>query len=224
MKLTVLLSFLVILQLGATQRSLAQKRVSLDLRNVTLEEFFMELREQTGNVYVFNMADIAAAGDVTVRSDNELETDVLDRVLGGLNLGYKIVEDYIVVFKLQAKDEKPKKSVTVKGFVYDEKKQPLPGVTVQVVGTSVGTATTEKGWFSIDLPMLKGKLKFSFVGYKSQEVEFTEKTDTLKIYMKEEASDLDEVVVRAYGTQKKREVISCIFATRLKLKPPLPTL
>ena len=223
MKLTVLLSFLVILQLGATQRSLAQKRVSLDLRNVTLEEFFMELREQTGNVYVFNMADIAAAGDVTVRSDNELETDVLDRVLGGLNLGYKIVEDYIVVFKLQAKDEKPKKSVTVKGFVYDEKKQPLPGVTVQVVGTSVGTATTEKGWFSIDLPMLKGKLKFSFVGYKSQEVEFTEKTDTLKIYMKEEASDLDEVVVRAYGTQKKREVISAISTVTADEMKELPS-
>ena len=191
MKLTVLLSFLVILQLGATQRSMAQKRVSLDLRNVTLEEFFMELREQTGNVYVFNTDDIASAGDVTVRSDNELETDVLDRVLGGLNLGYKIVEDYIVIFKLPAKDEKPKESVTVRGFVYDEKKQPLPGVTVQVVGTSVGTATTANGWFSIDLPMLKGKLKFSYVGYQEQEVEFTEKTDTLKIYMKEEIEELE---------------------------------
>ena len=214
MKLTVLLSFLVILQLGATQRSMAQKRVSLDLRNVTLEEFFMELREQTGNVYVFNTDDIASAGDVTVRSDNELETDVLDRVLGGLNLGYKIVEDYIVIFKLPAKDEKPKESVTVRGFVYDEKKQPLPGVTVQVVGTSVGTATTATGWFSIDLPMLKGKLKFSFVGYQDQEVEFTEKTDTLKIYMKEEIEELDEAVVVAYGETTRRKATGSISVVK----------
>ena len=205
---------MVILQLGATQRSLAQKRVSLDLRNATLEEFFMELREQTGNVYVFNTDDIASAGDVTVRSDNELETDVLDRVLGGLNLGYKIVEDYIVIFKLPAKDEKPKESVTVRGFVYDEKKQPLPGVTVQVVGTSVGTATTANGWFSIDLPMLKGKLKFSFVGYQDQEVEFTEKTDTLRIYMKEEIEELDEAVVVAYGETTRRKATGSISVVK----------
>ena len=210
MKLTVLCSLLLVFQVGAVQLSNAQKRVSLDLQNVTLEDFFTELRRQTGNVYVFNMNDIRSFQDISVKSDNELETDVLDRVLSGLNLGYKIVEDYIVVFKKQAPDEEEKKSVTVRGYVYDEKKQPMPGVTIQVVGTSVGTATTSKGWFSIDLPLLKGKLRFSFVGYESQEVEFTERTDTLKVYMKEEVSDLDEVVVRAYGSQKKRETISAI--------------
>ena len=43
------------------------------------------------------------------------------------------------------------------------------------VGTSVGTVSINNGWFAIDLPILKGKLKFSFVGYKDQEIEFTEK-------------------------------------------------
>ena len=221
MKLTLLLSFLVIFQVGAVQYSNAQKRVSLDLQDVSLEEFFSELRRQTGNVYVFNVNEIQALQNVSVKSDNELETDVLDRVLRDLKLGYKVVEDYVVIFKLQARDEE-KKSLTVKGFVYDEKKQPMPGVTIQVVGTSVGTATTSKGWFSIDLPLLKGKLRFSFVGYESQEVEFTERTDTLKVYMKEEVSDLDEVVVRAYGSQKKRETISAmstVTADELKEVP-----
>lgn len=51
----------------------------------------------------------------------------------------------------------------LKGFVYDTQKQPLPGVTVKVVGDSVGTATNEKGWFAIDLPMQKGALEFSFL-------------------------------------------------------------
>ena len=221
MKLTLLLSFLVIFQVGAVQYSNAQKRVSLDLQDVSLEEFFSELRRQTGNVYVFNVNEIQALQNVSVKSDNELETDVLDRVLRDLKLGYKVVEDYVVIFKLQGQDEK-KKSLTVKGFVYDEKKQPIPGVTVQVVGTSVGTATTEKGWFAIDLPILKGKLKFSFVGYELREVEFSEKTDTLKIYMKEEINELDEAVVRAYGTQKKRETISAmstVTADELKEVP-----
>ena len=93
-------------------------------------------------------------------------------------------EQNVVMVKMKPTNEDEKKALSVKGFVYDEKKQPLPGVTVQVVGTSVGTATNAKGWFAITLPILKGKLKFSFVGYKDQEVEFSEKTDTLKIYLK----------------------------------------
>ena len=68
-----------------------------------------------------------------------------------------------------------RKSFRVKGFVYDTQKQPLPGVTVKVVGVAVGTATNEKGWFAIDLPMQKGALEFSFVGFKKKVVEFSEK-------------------------------------------------
>lgn len=99
----------------------------------------------------------------------------------------------------------------------------MPGVTIQVVGTSVGTVSINNGWFAIDLPILKGKLKFSFVGYKDQEIEFTEKTDTLHIYMKEDVSNLDEVVVRAYGSQKKREVISAISRVTAEEMKELPT-
>ena len=91
------------------------------------------------------------------------------------------------------------------------------------MGTSVGTVSINNGWFAIDLPILKGKLKFSFVGYKDQEIEFTEKTDTLHIYMKEDVSNLDEVVVRAYGSQKKREVISAISRVTAEEMKELPT-
>ena len=44
-----------------------------------------------------------------------------------------------------------------KVFVYDTKKQPMPGVTVKLIGTSVGTATDANGWFSV-LPVKKGQL------------------------------------------------------------------
>ena len=125
--------------------------------------------------------------------------------------------------KMKPTNEDEKKALSVKGFVYDEKKQPMPGVTVQVVGTSVGTATNAKGWFAITLPILKGKLKFSFVGYKDQEVEFSEKTDTLKIYLKEEISDLEEVQVIAYGERRKRDVISSISSVKAEEMKELPT-
>ena len=81
----------------------------------------------------------------------------------------------------------------------------MPGVTVKIVGVSLGTTTNEKGWF-LDLPITKGVLEFSFVGYKNKTVEFTEKTaiDTLRITLEEEVQALDEAVVVAYGTTTKR--------------------
>ena len=91
------------------------------------------------------------------------------------------------------------------------KKYSMPGVTIQVVGTLSVRYLINNGWFAIDFADIERKIEvFFFVGYKDQEIEFTEKTDTLHIYMKEDVSNLDEVVVRAYGSQKKREVIKSI--------------
>ena len=52
----------------------------------------------------------------------------------------------------------------------------MPGVTVKLIGTSVGTATDANGWFSVVLPVKKGQLEFSFIGFRSQIVYFLEKT------------------------------------------------
>lgn len=48
---------------------------------------------------------------------------------------------------LVQKEENEKKSLRVKGFVYDTQRDPIPGVTVKVAGVSLGTATDTRGWF-----------------------------------------------------------------------------
>lgn len=107
----------------------------------------------------------------------------------------------------------------------DEKNQPMPGVTIQLAGTAVGTATDAHGKFAVKIPMLKGKLEFSFVGYKKQIVEFTEKTakDTIRVTLQEEVVGVDEVVVRAYGTQNRKEVVSAISSIKAEDMKELPT-
>lgn len=128
-----------------------------------------------------------------------------------------------VVMLVQRSQEPQKKMVRVKGFVYDKQKEPMPGVTVKVVGVSVGTATNAKGWFALDLPLLKGSLEFSFIGFKKQQVNFTEKTDTLRIIMEEDISDLDEVTVIAYGERNRREVVSSISSVKGDEIKEIPT-
>ena len=195
------------LQLSAS--TLAQSSLTLSFRDALLTDIFAAIQEDNEYSFIYNVNDVRGLRVAALDVEEASIQEVLDICLRGSGLTYRLEDNLVVIRRASAPDDE-KKSLTVRGFVYDEKRQPMPGVTVQVVGTSVGTATTERGWFSIDLPMLEGKLKFSFVGYQEQEIEFNEQSDTLRVYMKVDVSDLDEVVVRAYGTQKKRETISAI--------------
>ena len=188
----------------------------------TLEEVFDYLSKNSDYVFTYNSADLRQeAKRVTHDFKNATLAAILDECLKGTAFTYEIIDRHVVVKKREEKSE----SVTVKGIVYDEKRQPLPGVTVQVVGTSVGTATTSKGWFSIGLPMLSGRLKLSFVGYKDKEVEFTEKTatDTLRIYMEGNVEELDEAIVVAYGETTKRKATGSISVVKAEEFQGIPS-
>jgi len=81
-------------------------------------------------------------------------------------------------------------------------KQPIPGVTVVIKGTSKGTVTDVNGSFSLDAPS-GGVLVFSFVGMQKQEVPINGKHQIF-IEMSEEKIDLGEVVVMGYNTSSKK--------------------
>lgn len=216
--------FLLVLSLTSVHATtFSQQKVSLDVKNESLLHVLDLLQEQSGYTFLFSSEDVKDVGNLSVKAENEDLFAVLERCLQGTNLNFE-VSGQLVVLRLQAKSDEPeKKSVRVKGFVYDTGKQPMPGVTVKVVGIPLGTATNEKGWFAIELPMLKGALEFSFIGFKKKQVSFTEKTDTLRIMMEEDVSDLEEVVVRAYGSQKKREVVGAISSVKADEMKELPT-
>ena len=186
--------------------------VDLRMSGATLSEVFQQIERQTDYMFVYKIEDVRAVDRVDVNVSHAMVKDVLASCLQGTGLVYVFRDNVIVIQR--ADDEKPEveKALTVKGWVQDEKKLPMPGVTVRVVGTSVGTATNEKGWFSIDLPIRKGKLEFSFVGYKKQQVEFTEKTDTLRITMVEESLDIDEVVVTGIFNKPKESFTGAVTA------------
>ena len=119
------------------------------------------------------------------------------------------------------------KSKILQGWVYDKNHQVLPGVTVKVAGTSIGTSTNVKGWFRITLPMQRGTLEFSFIGFKKQLVNFTDKTDTLRIVLEEDLMELDEVTVSTgYYKVDKRHLTSSVTTLKMDdiMQPGVGTL
>ena len=61
-------------------------------------------------------------------------------------------------------EEQKQEKKTLVGIVTDQKKVPMPGVTVKIFGTNIGTATNAKGQFSLTLPMAQGALEFLLSG------------------------------------------------------------
>jgi TonB-linked SusC/RagA family outer membrane protein len=98
---------------------------------------------------------------------------------------------------------------TISGKVLDKNNAPLPGVSVVVKGTLLGTVTNIDGEFNLSVPSDAKTLVFSFVGMKPNEVEIGTQT-TFNITLQEETVGLDEVVVVGYGTQKKESVVGAI--------------
>lgn len=88
----------------------------------------------------------------------------------------------------------------VTGTIVDEAGEPLIGVSVQVKGTTIGTITGLDGTFSLNTP-LGSMLEISYVGYKTETVKAG--NASLKIVLKEDSQELNEVVVVGFGTQKK---------------------
>ncbi|HNM24909.1 MAG TPA: TonB-dependent receptor plug domain-containing protein, partial [Saprospiraceae bacterium] len=96
----------------------------------------------------------------------------------------------------------------ITGTVVSDAGEPLIGVSIKVKGTTIGASTDEKGSFSLDAPE-GSTLIFSYVGYETQEVALGASA-VLRVVMTPAASQINEVVVVGYGTQKKKELTGSV--------------
>lgn len=111
--------------------------------------------------------------------------------------------------------------VNITGTVKDSKGEPLPGVSVMIKGTKSGTSTDVNGVFRLNLPTGNETLVFSFVGFTTKEVTASGKT-SITVVLNESASDLQEVVVVGYGTQKKATLTGAVATVDVKAVADIP--
>ncbi|PZX51382.1 SusC/RagA family TonB-linked outer membrane protein [Algoriphagus chordae] len=98
--------------------------------------------------------------------------------------------------------------IEVTGVVKDNTEFPIPGVTVIEVGTTNGTVTDLDGQYKLSVEE-GASLEFSFVGYQKQTIEVNGR-NFIDVFMEDDVSDLDEVIVVAYGTQKKSNLTGSV--------------
>ncbi len=106
-------------------------------------------------------------------------------------------------------DSVAQQSKKVTGKITDPTGASVPGVTVMVKGTTTGVITDIDGNYSISNVSENATLQYSFIGMKSQEVVVGNRSQ-INITMIAELTDLDEVVVVGYGTQKRANVVGAV--------------
>jgi TonB-linked SusC/RagA family outer membrane protein len=127
---------------------------------------------------------------------------------------------WLVVFLMLSAGSVWAQNVQIRGTVNDETGSPLPGATILVKGTTVGTTTDLDGQYSISSPTT-GVLVFSFIGYSAIEREVGNQSQ-IDITLQPDLSDLDEVVVVGYGTTKKSQLTGAISSVGAKEIQELP--
>ena len=105
--------------------------------------------------------------------------------------------------------------ITITGVVVDEMDDPVPGATIMVVGTTLGTSTDGDGKFTLAVPNESAVLQISYIGYRTQTLTVGN-LRTFRIVLAETSTSLEEVVVVAFGTQKKISVTGAISSVQTK--------
>lgn len=111
--------------------------------------------------------------------------------------------------------------IKVSGIVIDSKKEPLIGVNVTVAGSKSGTITDFDGKYSLQVDNAKSVLVFSYIGYKTVE-KMVGNSGTVNITLEEDTKLIDEVVVVAYGTQKKSHLTGAVSSIKGDKMDELP--
>ena len=189
-------------------------KISMELYDVSLQTVIDEIKRQTD----FEFAYDSELGEVLFRKvsiktkDANIE-QVLSAVLADIGISFRVI-DRIVLLSKSELSKTPKatgkfQGIPITGTVSDNFGDLMPGVAVVIRGSNVGTSTDRNGEFTIAAPSDTSVLQFRFVGYRMQEVVVGNRR-IFSVTMQEEAAELGEVVVVAFGTQKKKDLIGSV--------------
>jgi TonB-linked SusC/RagA family outer membrane protein len=209
MKLTVIMMVAVLTNVSAKTYS---QVVTLHQKNASVEKVLRSIEKQTGYHFMYDKQDVSKASAINIEVAGVSLEQALDLAFKDQPLTYKIFQGTIVVKKKDA-PVAAIADIKISGTVSDSK-GPLPGVSVRVKGSNIGSQTDVNGKFTLTAPD-NATLVFSFVGYNTQEVAVAGKT-TLNVVMAESQKALSEVVVVGYGTQKRVDLTGSVGSVSAK--------
>lgn len=201
MKLTIFFFLVSTFTLIASGTWSQNKTFTINRQNVQIKDVLQEIEEQSGYFFIYNNEFVDVYRKITVHAKDKDIRDLLDAIFQAQDVVYSI-KDRRIILSSSGRSVTTQQQRSISGKVTGSSGEPIPGVTVLIKGTTVGTITSETGNYSLANVSAGATLVFSFVGMRMQELAVGTNA-VLNVTMLEETTDIEEVVAVGYGTMKK---------------------
>jgi TonB-linked SusC/RagA family outer membrane protein len=206
MKLTVFILFIALAQIHAEGYS---QTVTISQKNVSLGTVFRDIQKQTGYNFLCTKEQLSLTRPVDIDVRNLQLDKVLELCFRDQPLTYSLLNKTIIVRQKTGTADAGPQLLHISGSIRDSATgAPLPGVTIQVKGNTLGTITDASGNFSMDVPA-QATLVISFLGYERKEIPVTGAA-TINVSLAAATTGLNQLVVVGYGTIRKSNLSSAV--------------
>lgn len=207
MKLSIILALFTATQLCAINKSSAQSAtINIKTNSLSIEELISEIENQTDYLVVYSNQEVDIERKITVSKNENMVKELLKEAFNNSELNIEFENKYIILSKktlympVLAQSKK-----VVKGVVIDNAGIPIIGASVLEKGTSNGVTTDIDGYFSFDIKN-NPIIIISYIGYQPIELTINDNKD-VKIILKEDVKNIDEVVVTALGIKREEKAL-----------------
>ena len=215
MKLTTLFIFGFLIQVSATTLS-QNKTMTHSFKNSTLEEVFETIEKESCYSIIYKNEIIR---DLDSRFNGEFEdtpvSDILNLALKDEPIGYRMVDNVIVVLPKNKKSNLQDQVISISGKVIGSNGNPIPGVNVIENGTTNGTSTDINGQYVLKFIDANPSVRFSFIGYKEITMEVGDKT-TINVVLEETSIGINEVIAVGYQSKSKKNLTGSVAVVDVK--------
>lgn len=215
MKLAFVMLIISSLQLSASVvLSQTEGKLDINVKQTRISDVLNEVEEQTDYKFAYSSKFIDTQREISLNLIQADIKDVLDKIFENTEVAYKMEDNFVILLPKNVADEWLNKTVqqtgkTITGVVTDNSGNPIPGVSVVVKNTTIGTITDIDGKYQLSNIEEEALLVFSFIGMDTQELSVAG-INQMNVEMIESMFGLGEVVVIGYGTVKKSDLTGSV--------------
>lgn len=204
--LTIFLLFCSVLAVHAQQAK--GSNITISFQKIPLSEAINKIEGVSNYTFFYDASKIGMDKSVSLNVTNEPVQQAIGKMLEGTNIQYQVKNGQIILQPKSTKTDKGDK-IQVKGIISDANGEPLIGVNIRLKdNATVGSISDMDGMYTISVPS-NSTLIFSYIGFDQRE-EAVQGRPIINVVLRDDALNLDEVTVVAYGTQKKASVVAAI--------------
>lgn len=217
MKLTTFLLIVSLFNIQANTYS-QNTKITLHLENVSVQRVLDEIESCTEFSFLVDINQVNMNRSVSIKENKKTIKIILQKLFKNTSVTYEVYNKQIVLkLKDEVKGKEPPviiekeeiQEIEISGLVTDKSGIPLPGASIVIEGTLIGTETDFDGNYSISAPESATTLIVSYIGFQTEKVAIENKT-IINVILKEAANSLEEVVIMGYGQRSRKSITGSI--------------